>query len=181
MAGRLAAQPRLECRRRDEDALAGMCPLPGSCWDAGAEERVVPRYCPGDPFAAGDDESKESWSSLHLLSLSQLRPLSASVSLSVSLPPLSFHLVQDFLSLQLTRSALGGFSEPSLLSVCSTALLGPLSPVEMRSAGHGCVCKVGGAETQRRGLQGSLACCLCSGCLGSLRRCGAEHPRFRRV
>lgn len=136
----------------------------------------MPRYCPRDPFAAGDDESEESRLSLHL-SLSQLRPLSASVSLPVSLLPLSFHLVQDFLSLQLTRSALGGFSEPSLLSVCSTALLGPLYPAEVRSAGQGCVCKVGGAETQRRGLQGSLACCLCSGCLGSLRRCGAEHPR----
>lgn len=123
-------------------------------------------YCARDPFAAGDDESEESQSSLRPLSLSQLRPLSA----SVSLPPLPF--VPDFLSLQLTLSAPGRFSEPSLLSVCSTALLGPLSPAEVCSAGHRCVCKADDAETQRRGFKEVL-------CVLSLLRMPGVPPQVR--
>ena len=152
-AGRLAAQPCLGWTCRDEGALVWACARLGSCWDAGAEERVVTRYCAGDPLTTREDTFERSRSSLRFLSLSQLRLPSASASLSVSLPPsLSFPLVQGF-----PRSSLHTLLQVAFLNlcyshVCSTAVRGPLSPAEVRSAGHGYVCKVGGAETQPREL-----------------------------
>lgn len=107
------------------------------------------RHCAGDPLTAGADAFEGSRSSLRFLSLSQLRLPSASVSLP---PSLSFLLVQDF-----PRSSLHAVLQVAFLNlcysrVCSTAVHGPLSPAEVRSAGHGHVYKVGGAETQPREL-----------------------------
>lgn len=117
----------------------------GSCWDVGAEGRVVTRYCAGDPVTTSEDTFERSWSSLRFLSLSQLRLPSASASLSVCLPPsLSFPLVHALLQV--------AFLNLCYSHVCSSAERGPLSPAEVRSAGHGYVRKVGGAETQPREL-----------------------------
>lgn len=181
MAGRLAAQPRLGWACRDEDALVGACVRLGSCWDAGVEERVVTRYCAGDPLTTSDDTFEGSRSSLRFLSQTQLRL--PSPSLSVSLPPsLSFPLVQDFPCSSLHALFQVAFLNLCYSRVCSTAVRGPLSPQRCVQQGMGTSARLAVQKLSPESFTRKCCTfCLSARCPGSLRRCGAENPRSRSV